>query len=481
MSTLNTSLSIATNALLAQEAALAVTNNNIANVNTPGYSRQAVVLQEASPTDDGPISLGGGVDLVGTQSIRDELLNLRIQQQTSQQSSADAQVSTLMQVQALFPTSGASIATDLSAFSASLSALSTDPTSAADRQAVLSSGRTLATQFNSTAAGLSSEQSSLNTKVSTDVDQINQLSSQAAALNQQIAQQTAQGQDSGVLGDQLNQVELQLSTLTSISVTHSTEGDTISTGNGSPLVLGSTAYGLTTGLTPQTGSSLQIFESGEIQPGATAPPLAGANSPNITNLITGGDLHGTIQERDVDIPGLLNKVDTIANQFAASFNTAQAQGSDQNGIQGAALFTVPATVAGSAAAIEVSTTDPTAIAAASHGSASGSNGNIANLIAVQTMIPAMPPAAAGSQSIDSLSSGLVYQVGELTSSASAQSSALALSLSQLTSQQGSVSGVSIDEESANLIRYQQAYEAAAKVISTISELFTVTINMVNEG
>jgi flagellar hook-associated protein 1 FlgK len=78
-----------------------------------------------------------------------------------------------------------------------------------------------------------------------------------------------------------------------------------------------------------------------------------------------------------------------------------------------------------------------------------------------------------------MSSNLVYQVGNLTANATAQSSAIALNLTALNNQQTSISGVSIDQESANLIRYQQAYEAAAKVVSTISSLFDTTLSMMN--
>jgi flagellar hook-associated protein 1 FlgK len=141
-------------------------------------------------------------------------------------------------------------------------------------------------------------------------------------------------------------------------------------------------------------------------------------------------------------------------------------------VQGAALFNVSSTVAGSAATISLSTTDPAKIAASSDGS-SGSNGNVANLVALQTAV--LP----SGQSATTMSSNLVYQVGNLTANATAQSSAIALNLTALNNQQTSISGVSIDQESANLIRYQQAYEAAAKVVSTISSLFDTTLSMMN--
>ncbi len=455
---LTASLSTATQALFAQELELQVTNNNIANVNTAGYTREVVNLSEADPTQSGNISIGNGVNVEGIQSVRDELLTGRIQQQTSQESSANAQVNALNEIQTLFPSNGSSVAGSLSSFFTSLTALSTDPANAADRQTVLSSAQTLVQQFNSVASGLSAASTTLDTTVGTDVAQINNLATQAASLNQEVVQQKASGQSTGTLSDQLNEVELQLAGLTNISVVHGDQGDSISTGNGTPLVLNSQSFALQT-ITASDGH-LQVLD---------------ANGSNITSDVTGGDLGGTIAVRDTQIPALESSLDSLANQFATSFNAAQTQGYDQNGVAGAALFTIPSTVSGSAAGIALATTDSTAIAASSvSGSgASGSNGNLSNLTAIQNA------ALSSGGTLTTLSSNLVYQVGSLTSNASTQSSSIQLSLTALKSQQGSVSGVSIDEESANLVQFQQAYEAAAKVITTIQSLFDITINMIN--
>lgn len=455
MGSLSSVLSIATQSLLATETALSVTNNNIANAGTAGYTRETVNLQEAAPTSDGSVSIGNGVDLVGISSVRDELLTLRIQQQTSSQSSSDAQVTALTQIQTLFPSSGTSLSGSLSSFFTSLSGLSSNPNNTADRQTVISSAQTLVNQFNTISQGLSSPSSSLNTTVTTDVSQINQLSAQAASLNQQVVEQNASGQSSGTLEDQLDQVESQLASLTNLTVTHTANGsDNLTTGNGSPLVLGNQSYNLTTSTGPD--GNQQVLDT---------------SGANITASITSGDLGGTIQVRDTQIPALQSQLDTLANQFATAFNAAQAQGYNQNGTQGSALFTIPTTVAGSAAAIKLATQDPTAIAASSDGS-SGSNGNVANLVALQNA--SLP----SGQSATSLAANLIYNVGELTSNATAQSSAASLSLTSLKAQQSSASGVSVDEESVNLVQYQQAYEAAAKVISTIAQLFDTTINMI---
>jgi flagellar hook-associated protein 1 FlgK len=241
--------------------------------------------------------------------------------------------------------------------------------------------------------------------------------------------------------------------LTNVSVTQTADGETLTTGNGTPLVVGSQSFALQTA----TGSDGMQH-------------VLDQNGTDITTSLAAGDLGGTIQMRDKTIPGLLGQLDTLANQFGAAFNAAQAQGFDQNGVAGGNFFTIPTTVAGSAAAISMAITDPTKIAASSDGTA-GSNGNLVNLSAVQTN-----PLSTGNTPGEAYAN-LVYQVGSLTSNATAESTATAASLLQLNDQLSSVSGVSIDEESTNLITFQTAYEAAARVVSTIQAMFTVTMSM----
>jgi flagellar hook-associated protein 1 len=454
MSSLSASLTIAVQALLADTGALQGTNNNIANANTPGYTVEVPVFQEAAPTNEGTLSVGNGVVLEGYQSQRDELVQGQIQQETQAQSGANAQLSALQQIQPAFTTSTEDIGTQMSALFASLSSLSTEPDNSSSREGVLTAGQNLATAFNTTANALTTEQTGLNTQVTQDVGQINQLTQQIAALNPQLAALKSSGQDGGTIQDQEDQLVLKLSALTSVSVTQAADGtETLSTGSGTALVVGSQSYAL------QTATGINGMEQ-----------VLDQNGTNITAALSSGDLGGTIQTRDQTIPGLLSQLDTLANQFASAFNAAQAKGFDQNGNPGQNFFTIPTTVAGSAGVISMTITDPTLIAASSDGTA-GSNGNLANLSAVQTT--ALPMG----QTPTSAYASLVYQVGSLTSNANAESSATTQSLLQLNDQLNSVSGVSIDEESTNLITYQTAYEAAARVITTVQALFAVTMAM----
>jgi flagellar hook-associated protein 1 FlgK len=386
------------------------------------------------------------------------LLNLQIQQQTSLQSSADTQSSTLAQIQSYFSTSsGGDIASALSGFSTSLSQLSADPTSSAAQQSVLSSGQNLANAFKNTANGLTSAQSDADGQVTQTVAQINTLTKQIAQLNGQLSQLTAAGQSGGTVQDQRDELVQQLSKLTGVSVTQSSDGETITTGNGTPLVMGNQSFTLQT--TAGSDGMAHVLDS---------------NGTDITKSLQGGQLGGAIQVRDTTIPGFLTQLNSLASQFAKAFNDAQAKGFDSNGNAGQAFFTVPANPSDAASGIGVTISDPSQVAISSDGSA-GSNGNITNLSAALTS--ALPsgqtPAAAYSS--------LVFQVGNSASNASAQSTAIGLNLQQLTTLQGSVSAVDTNEEATNLLRFQTAYEAAARIISTVQQLSTVTLNMGTSG
>lgn len=455
MGGLNTSLTIGIQALEASQAALDTTSNNISNSNTAGYTREVANYTENEESLVGNQVIGGGVTLTGISSIRDELLNLQIQQQTSQQYSSDAVTSGLTSVENTFSSTGNDIATTLSAFSSALNALSANPSSTSAQQEVLTAGQNLAESFNSASASLSNAQSNADSEVTTTVASINSLTTQIAKLNSELAQSNTTQNNGGTLQDQRDEDVQKLSQLTGISVSQSTDGEVITTGNGTPLVMGGTSYSLQT----TTGSSgfQQVLDS---------------NGNNITSEISGGTLGGAIKVRDSIVPGFQSTLDTLASQLATKVNSAQAQGYDSTGAVGSAFFTIPSTTTGAAAGIAVALTSGSQVAASSDGS-SGSNGNVANLsAALTTNLPSGDTAAEAYAS-------LVYQVGTASSDASSQSSALSTSLLSLTNQQSSVSGVNVDEETTNLIKYQTAYQAAARIISTIQALDTTTINMVS--
>jgi flagellar hook-associated protein 1 len=456
---LSATLGIASNALEADDGALEVTSNNIANANTPGYTREVPVLTETTPVQVGNIAYGQGVTLENIQNISDPVLQLSIQQETSTQGQLTSFTNAMNQVQSLFnETQGVGLQTSLSQFFDSLQSLSTDPTSASLGQAVLSAGQNLSTTFQQTASNLTQIQSGLNQNVTQDVTQINQLTSQIAQVDGQLESLQAQGGDTGTLQDQQTQLVNQLSNLIGLSVTNNASGNyTLSTQNGSLLVVGNQSFNLQTQLNSSTGMQ-DVY----------------ANGTDITSTITQGDLGGLIQARDTSIPNALNSLNTLAYNLVSAFNTQSTAGYDASGNTGVDFFTPLTSVTGAASQISVAITDPSEIATSSDPTSTGSNGNVLALANVQNQAIAN----LGGENVTDYYSNLVDNIGNQVSSANSQQQTESAVMEQLQNQLTSVSGVSIDQEASNLVLYQNAYEASAQVISLVNQLMQTTINMV---
>jgi flagellar hook-associated protein 1 len=443
---------IALSGLGAAQAGLQTSTNNVANINTPGYTREEPILEESDPIIQGNIAYGGGVRVEGIQSLSDNLLNLQVSDETQQQSQSQAYVNAMNQVQTLFPDDTTGIGAQISAFFQSLNNLSTDPSDLTLRQDVLSSADDMASSFNSTSNQLTQTGQQLDLDVQQQVQQVNQITQQIAALNTQLSEVSSTGQDYASYEDQRSNLIQQLSGLIDVSQVSDGNSLTLTTKQGAALVVDGSAYALTT--SPDANGVQQIYS---------------AQGNEITSQISGGSLGGILQARDQAIPTLQTQLDSLASGLVQALNAANQMGTDLNGNPGGNLFQ-PITGTGAAASMTVAITDPALLAAGSDGS-SGSNGNIANLTAVanQAVSNGMTPSDAYGN--------MVFQVGTDVSDGNTELSASTAMLSQLQQQQSSVSGVSLDEEASNLLLYQRAYQASAEAITAVNTMLQTVINM----
>jgi len=453
MSGLYGSLSVALSSLLASQQAMETSTNNVANANTPGYSRQRPDLVPGDPIVEGNLSFGTGVVLQRIESLRDPILEIQLNQETQQQSKLNTSLGALQQMQTMFSSASTGIGADITNFFTSLQQLSTDPSSVSLRQAVMTAAGNLATDFNTTARNLQTQRSNLDLNVVQTVNEINTLTAQIASVSQQIVNLENVHQNAGTLVDKQTSLIRQLSGLVDVSVIQTEHGIALTTSNGTPLVSGGQSFDLT----GQTGSGgLQRIVAG---------------SQDITGALTGGSLAGLIQMRDQEIPSLGSSLDQLAAGLAIALNTANRAGFDLSGNAGGDLFVPPpAGGVGAAAALTVNITDPALIAASSDGTA-GSNGNLAVLLAVHDQA-----VAAGKKPLD-FYSNLVFKIGSDTSNTSADVDASDQILRQLEDQRSSISAVSLDEEAANMVKYQTAYQAAARVVTTVNSMLDAAVNL----
>jgi flagellar hook-associated protein 1 FlgK len=196
-----------------------------------------------------------------------------------------------------------------------------------------------------------------------------------------------------------------------------------------------------------------------------------AGSTDITSSLPAGKLGGLLAMRDSGIPVLEGHLDQLAAGLATALNTAHRGGFDLNGNAGGDLF-VPPPVGGvgAAGALSIAITDPSLLAASSDGTP-GSNGNLAVLSAVHDQV------VAGGQKPLDFYARIVFQVGSDTANTTAELDASQLILQQLEDQRSAISGVSLDEEAANMMRYQTAYQAAARVVTTVNDMLDAAVNL----
>ncbi len=454
MSNLFGIMDVATSALEAQQQALEVSGNNIANVNTPGYTRQVAVLKEV-PGADQNSAVGGGVEVAQVQSVTDNVLELQLNQENANQSSLTSYLSASQQAQTLFNDSqGSGLQSAISSFFNSLQQLSTNPSDAPTRQSVLLAAQNLAQGFNTTSQSLTQQQTALSGEIANDVKQVNTLTQQIATLNVQISQ-TQSGDTNGALIDQRTHAIRSLSSLVGVSVTDAGDGEvSVSTANGAALVVGNTAQALATQLSATDGQQ-HIFDQGQ----------------DLTSEISGGSIGGMLQARDQTITGLKQGLDQLAAGLSNSVNTQNRAGTDLNGNPGGNIFSPPpAGISGAAAQMTVQINDPSLIAASSDGSA-GSNGN------ATAMAGLVNQGVVNGQSPETAYTTIVSQIAGQISNATAAQTASNLNLQQLQSQRSSISGVNMDEEASNLIQFERAYQGAARVAEVVDQMTQTALTL----
>ena len=365
MSSLFGTMSIAMSSLLAQQSAISVTANNVSNVNTPGYSRQRADLNEGDAIFTGTRMVGTGVTMDKITSLRDRVLELRIDTEKQQQGSLEAQVSSLSDIEVLFSSDTQNLGDSLNQFFNSLSELSSNASSIPLRQSVLMNASNLVNGFHNATTTLQQRQSSLDLDIQQSVTKVNEITKQIADVNKQISAQGDIGEEQiGTLVDKRTCLLGNLSELIGNQVTTGDDGLTVTTANGIPLVVGSGSYAL------------------DFSKNFDGSPYIASGGVDITATITGGRLEGFLTVRGTVIPGMLADLDSLASTLVDTFNTAHKRGFDLSGTAGTDFFAAPANGVGAASGIAVSVTDPSQIAASSDGTA-GSNGNVNRLIGVR--------------------------------------------------------------------------------------------------
>ena len=355
MSGLFGTLTSAARSLDAQRFGLDVVGQNIANVNTAGYTRRTVDFAAIAPTSH--LNAGGGVEVLGVRAIRDSLLDRRLWQELPNERMQTAIADSLSLVEVALGDAGASIDQRLTAFFDSFARLAEDPTSATARQEVLLQGQSIASGFGDMVDRLNRAQRDADTGIRGAVDQVNALVTQISGLNASIASAGGSGADVQTLKDRQQEAVKTLSGLLNIDVLSRQDGGVdITFGLGRPLVIGDSEFAVTATATGPLG----------------LVTLTDANGVSVGGEIASGTLGGLLQVRDTTIPGYISRLDDLAYTLAGQVNTLHQAGFDLAGAAGLPFFTPLAGAAGAASTLSVNAAvaaDPNLVVAAGVASA----------------------------------------------------------------------------------------------------------------
>jgi flagellar hook-associated protein 1 FlgK len=327
--------SIATSALQSAQTAITTVGHNIANVNTEGYRRQEVIFGTNLATRTGSGFLGQGVNIVTVQRVYSELVERQVSRSEAQAGYLDQYLQGMQQINNILGDRSVGFAAMAQEFFASWGDLADDASSASARQAVLGTAETLANNLNGVGEYLRSLQGSINTNITSMVDQINSYAQNIAELNGRIANSSSSGgQPPNDLLDQRDRLVSELNELAGVTVVkNDSTGYNVFLGNGYLLVGGMTASSVTAQASQFDPGRIEVYD-------ANGGSLLSRGSGTL-----GGRLGGLLDYRSDSLDVAQNSLGRLAIALSQSVNEQHQLGQDINGNAGGVFFTDPASFA----------------------------------------------------------------------------------------------------------------------------------------
>jgi flagellar hook-associated protein 1 FlgK len=322
-------LDIGKSALSSAQQALTVTGQNVANVNTPGYSRQEAVLTERSPVNGSPGQVGTGVQVTQIRRIVDSFINRELTSSNAVLGQLNISNDQLSQIQNIFGDSNnQGIGTQLTEFFKSLQDVASSPSEVTPRSVLLAKADFLTSGFNQVAGELSARRSSVNDQVKQTITEINSLTTQVADLNSKIVSAEMTGQNANDLRDQRDQAINDLAQRIDISVIDGGNGAlSVFVGRGQVVVENNVSRNLVAVESPDNGGLVNVQYD-----------MGNTKSSNISPLISGGRLGGLLNIRDTIIPGLQASFDKLSASLVNEVNQIHRQGYGLDGSTGLDFF-----------------------------------------------------------------------------------------------------------------------------------------------
>ena len=443
--------------LSTNQKAIEIAGNNIANVNTPGYSRQQAELSPFPSLQFGNFFIGQGVKITDVTREHDVFITRQLQDKAADYGEESAKADPMSEIERVISVADDSLATDIDKFFDAWQELSANPSGQSEREIVLQRGSLLAESFHGIVSEMETVQGNINSTLLSKIDNVNYQLGQVAELNQQIAAIQASGQSPNTFLDQRDQLLQQLSqTLGIQSYEDSTGMVGVQLPGGLPLVQSDGALSIEA---VTVGNDLQL----KIHMGDATFDI------NDKNL--GGEFRGLIDTRDNFIPSMLDNIDQLAYSITNEVNNVHQGGTGLDGVGGRDFFSALGAVPGSARNMSLALTASNQVAAGTS-SASGDN---TNALAMAGLADAK--LVNGEDTFVGFYGKVASQVG-----VAAGQNQLALTgaddaMLQLENLREGKVGVSIEEEMIDLMQYQKGFEASAKYLSTVDEMMDTILSL----
>lgn len=461
MLNLANALELGRRALAAQQLSLGVTGHNIANVNAEGYTRQRVYLRPTLPVEVGSLVVGTGVEIDRIERIRDDFLDAQIREEKQSLGMWRYEEQVLQEIESIFnEPSDAGLNAVLDQFWEAWNNLANDPENGAVRVALREQALTFTATLNHLDAQLQELRQGVDLDVLPKMEEVNSIARQIADLNRQIGTLEVRGGNANDYRDRQDFLIDRLSNLINIQVVKESDGMVMVTVAGKALVTRDHVVELSTEAVSKGG--IRVLE------------VIWADNSGLVNL-TGGELKGLLEVRDTIIPKYQDQLDELAATLIAEVNAIHSLGyglaaPGGSPPTGSDFFT--GTDAGSIALAGPILDDIRNIAASSDGFP-GDNGIAVAILKLREELTMNSNTA----TFNDYYGVMVDVLGVESRKASQMSDNQQVLVTHLEDHRKSISSVSLDEEMTNLIRFEHAYAAAARFISTLDKVMNILMGM----
>lgn len=448
------------NAILSHLTALNITGSNIANVDTPGYSRLRPIFGAVGVISAATDQVQLDVKISSIERLYDKYLEAQIVQQEQDIGYNNSQMDVLKRVEGIFNESiGGGVNELLSKFWNAWSQLSSNPSGITERDGLASISQSLASIFREKANELINVQRDTNAAISDTVTELNKYLNDMVDLNDKIVQIETGGGSAADMRDKRTELLRKVSQIVDVNYYEESNGSlNIFISNGRSLVEGNNLWKLDVQTNPLNSNYYDVvFED--------TPAVV------INNHLQGGKLAGLLNVRDAKVAGYLSDLDNMAATIINNVNTQHSSGYDLNGNVGGTFFSATSIRAKDMHVDSAIVADVRKIAAAATVNKDGDNARLIAAIKDDSSL------MGSGITIDDFYESTVSRVGQDVVDAKNSNDHQTSVMNQMESQREAVSGVSLDEEMLDLIKYQAGYNAAGRLCGIINEMMDTLINL----